>query len=59
MGSAQLGQRLSAEETEAIAAFLGMLTGEQPIVAYPVLPPHTEGTPLPDVEVAVGGASVH
>ncbi|UCC48263.1 MAG: cytochrome-c peroxidase [Gemmatimonadota bacterium] len=59
MGSAQLGQRLSAEETEAIAAFLGTLTGEQPIVAYPVLPPHTDGTPLPDVEVAVGEASVH
>lgn len=59
MGSAQLGQRLSAEETEAIAAFLGTLTGEQPLVAYPVLPPHTQATPLPDVQAAVEGAGVH
>ncbi|KPK79152.1 MAG: cytochrome C peroxidase [Gemmatimonas sp. SM23_52] len=59
MGAAQLGQRLSDVETEAIAAFLRTLTGEQPRVAYPVLPPQTGATPLPDVEVTLEGAENH
>jgi cytochrome c peroxidase len=49
MGSAQLGATLSDEETRAIAAFLATLTGEQPQVEYPILPPHTDRTPLPIV----------
>jgi len=51
MGSAQLGATLNASETQAIAAFLRTLTGTQPKVDYPILPPHTSTTPLPDVRV--------
>jgi cytochrome c peroxidase len=51
MGSAQLGATLNNDETEAIVAFLRTLTGNQPKVEYPVLPPHTAETPLPDPKV--------
>jgi cytochrome c peroxidase len=50
MGSAQLGAKLNATETDAIVAFLRTLTGEQPKVDYPILPPHTASTPLPDAK---------
>src|SRR4029079_19674778 len=40
MGAAQLGATLNNAETEAIAAFLRTLTGTQPEVGYPILPPH-------------------
>jgi cytochrome c peroxidase len=52
MGSAQLGATLNNQETESIVAFLRTLTGEQPKVEYPTLPPHTPSTPLPDAKVA-------
>lgn len=48
MGVAQLGQELSAEETRDIAAFLRTLTGEQPRVELPLLPPSTSTTPRPE-----------
>jgi cytochrome c peroxidase len=48
MGSAQLGATLTDKEVDAIVAFLHTLTGRQPAVTYPVLPPHTESTPLPE-----------
>jgi cytochrome c peroxidase len=48
MGTAQLGADLSAEEVDAIVAFLGSLTGEQPAVIHPILPTRTGGTPHPD-----------
>ncbi|MEE9132961.1 MAG: cytochrome-c peroxidase [Gemmatimonadota bacterium] len=51
MSSAQLGQQLDDDEIYAITAFLRTLTGEQPTVEYPILPPHTADTPLPDVSV--------
>jgi cytochrome c peroxidase len=51
MGSAQLGAKLADDEVQAITAFLRTLTGDQPKVEYPVLPPHTNETPLPDVRV--------
>jgi cytochrome c peroxidase len=57
MGSAQLGIELNAQETDAIVAFMKTLTGTQPQVAYPVLPPHTDATPLPNpgaAKVAAG-----
>jgi len=54
MGSAQLGRRLSDDEMQAITAFLATLTGRQPSVVYPLLPPHTADTPLPDVSVESG-----
>lgn len=52
MSSAQLGAELTDEEVKDITAFLHALTGEQPQVEYPVLPPHTLATPLPDVSIA-------
>ena len=52
MGTAQLGMTLTPEEVEGIVTFLGTLTGPQPKVEYPILPPQTSGTPLPDVTVA-------
>ncbi len=50
MGSAQLGATLTAADTDAIVLFLKTLTGEQPKVTYPILPPHTPATPLPDAQ---------
>jgi cytochrome c peroxidase len=47
MGSPQLGAELSDEEAGKIAAFLASLTGEQPQVIYPFLPPSTATTPTP------------
>lgn len=58
MGSSQLGIKLSRNETAAIVTFLKTLTGEQPKVEYPTLPPHTKGTPLPVTEVS-GNAARH
>jgi cytochrome c peroxidase len=51
MGSAQLGAKLTEAEVDAIVVFLRTLTGEQPKVTYPLLPPHTKDTPLPDTRV--------
>jgi cytochrome c peroxidase len=51
MGTAQLGQELTVEEVAAIVAFLKTLTGDQPAVDYPILPPQSADTPLPDVSV--------
>lgn len=56
MGQAQLGADLNAEEVEAIVAFLGALEGNQPVVEYPILPPQTPTTPLPDISVGNGPA---
>ena len=56
MGSAQLGATLTPEETGAISSFLEALTGQQPEVDYPILPPHTADTPLPDVSVPTAAA---
>lgn len=47
MGSAQFGIQLSHEETDAITAFLHSLTGKQPKVVYPLMPPSTDNTPRP------------
>jgi cytochrome c peroxidase len=47
MGSAQLGAELSAEEADKISAFLLTLTGEQPQVTYPILPPNVAGALRP------------
>ena len=48
MGTAQLGRELNDEEASAIAAFLRTLTGRQPKVEYPILPPSTATTPRPE-----------
>ena len=51
MGSAQLGIELSEDDTDKITAFLLTLTGNQPNVQFPVLPPNTDKTPRPILEV--------
>jgi cytochrome c peroxidase len=47
MGTAQLGANLTPEDTRKIAAFLQSLTGEQPQVTYPILPPSVAATSRP------------
>ncbi|SDH66921.1 cytochrome-c peroxidase [Pseudomonas panipatensis] len=47
MGTAQLGKQLDDGQTTAITAFLKTLTGTQPRVEYPLLPPSSEKTPRP------------
>ncbi len=47
MGTDQLGEALSDQDVDAITSFLATLTGEQPKIEYPVLPPRTATTPLP------------
>lgn len=47
MGSAQFGIHLTDQQAEAITAFLRSLTGKQPRVVYPILPPNTATTPHP------------
>ena len=44
----QLGIKLKTEERTNIVAFLKSLTGEQPKIVYPVLPPSTGSTPTPN-----------
>lgn len=48
MGDSQLGRTLNDDEVGAITAFLHSLTGDQPRVDYPVLPPSTADTPRPE-----------
>ncbi|PNG27720.1 cytochrome-c peroxidase [Methylocella silvestris] len=47
MGVAQLGTELTPQEVKDVTAFLGSLTGEQPRIEYPLLPPRTKETPIP------------
>jgi cytochrome c peroxidase len=47
MGSSQLGIHLTDDETDRIVSFLQSLTGEQPKVVYPTLPPGVASTPQP------------
>jgi len=47
MATAQLGASLDGSQTAQIVAFLESLTGAQPQVVYPILPPSTAETPRP------------
>jgi cytochrome c peroxidase len=47
MGASQLGSTLTDAEVDRITAFLQALTGEQPRVVYPTLPPSAATTPRP------------
>jgi len=47
MSSSQLGAELTAGEIDRITAFLESLTGEQPKIVHPVLPPSVAATPRP------------
>ncbi len=48
MAEYQLGVTLTADETDKITAFLLTLTGDQPSVIFPTLPPSTANTQKPD-----------
>ncbi|MEZ6154550.1 MAG: cytochrome-c peroxidase [Candidatus Scalinduaceae bacterium] len=48
MSEYQLGSSLSDDETGKIVAFLKTLTGEQPEIVFPILPPSTIATPQPN-----------
>jgi cytochrome c peroxidase len=47
MGVTQLGAQLTADETEKVAVFLESLTGDQPKIVHPILPPSVAGTSRP------------
>jgi cytochrome c peroxidase len=47
MGRLQLGRTFSPDENAAIVAFLKTLTGEQPRILVPILPPSSDATPRP------------
>lgn len=50
MADIQLGQRLSEQEAEDMTAYLKSLTGEQPQIVLPILPPSQADTPRPQVK---------
>lgn len=47
MGRIQLGKKFNEEENGKIVAFLKTLTGDQPNIKLPILPPSTDKTPRP------------
>ena len=47
MGTSQLGTELTAQEIDNVVAFLDSLTGDQPKLEYPMLPPGVAATPRP------------
>ncbi len=47
MGRLQLGRKFSKDENAKIVAFLKTLTGKQPDIKLPILPPSTNETPRP------------
>ncbi len=47
MGKLQLGKTFAADENAAIVAFLKTLTGDQPDIKLPILPPSTDKTTPP------------
>ncbi len=47
MGSAQLGISLTDDDSDKITAFMKTLTGKQPVVMHPILPPNSITTPRP------------
>ena len=46
MGRIQLGKKFTPEENAKIVAFLKTLTGEQPQLTMPILPPSSDKTPV-------------
>ena len=47
MARVQLGRRYTAEDNARIVAFLKTLTGDQPRLTLPILPPSSDQTPRP------------
>jgi cytochrome c peroxidase len=50
MADIQLGQALSEQEAGDMTAYLKSLTGEQPRMVLPILPPSRPDTPRPQVK---------
>jgi cytochrome c peroxidase len=48
MAEYQLGVKLTNDETNKIVAFLKTLTGDQPEIIFPILPPSNANTPKPN-----------
>ncbi|MDR2016970.1 MAG: cytochrome-c peroxidase [Burkholderiales bacterium] len=48
MGQLQLGKKYTPEENAKIVAFLKTLTGDQPMILLPILPPSADNTPRPN-----------
>lgn len=48
MGQSQLGENLTEPEIDQVTTFLRSLTGEQPRVEFPLLPPSVATTPRPE-----------
>ena len=48
MAVTQIGAPVNAEEIQKIVVFLESLTGEQPRIVYPILPPSVAATPRPE-----------
>ena len=48
MAEYQLGVTLTDDETKKIVAFLRTLTGDQPSIIFPILPPSTSTSPVPN-----------
>lgn len=47
MGRLQLGKQFTEKENAQIVAFLKTLTGDQPMITMPILPPSSDKTPRP------------
>lgn len=47
MGTSQLGSQLTSAEIDRITDFLQSLTGDQPQIVYPILPPNVASTTRP------------
>ena len=48
MADIQLGQKMSDKEIKEMLAFLVSLTGDQPQIVLPILPPSNKNTPRPE-----------
>jgi cytochrome c peroxidase len=57
MSDVQLGIELNRVETELISEFFHTLTGKQPLVKHPILPPNQDSTPRPSLAPPVPGQS--
>lgn len=57
MGQIQLGKKFTDEETSQIVAFLKTLTGKQPELTMPILPPSNNDTARPEPFPAAAAAN--
>lgn len=57
MSSSQLGMELNKDEAAKITSFLRALSGDQPLIVHPILPPSTSTTPQPTLTIEVVSAA--